>query len=152
MANPSFRELSRSPSPQSTVCLACEEPPLPDAPFPLCIEHIRLAFAFYLRHAQDELSANDPEPDPVEEAPERVGVLDKPGFVYFVRFGNRVKIGYSANPTHRLRNIPHDEVLALIPGTMRHERQCHAAFEHLRITGEWFEAAPALLAFAANHS
>jgi hypothetical protein len=142
-----------SPSPVATVCLACEEPPLLDAPIPLCVEHVRLTFAFYLVRAQDELSANEPQPDSIEPRERiRVPILDKDGFVYFVRFGERVKIGWSSNTDARLRNIPHDEVLAIIPGTMRHERQCHAAFAHLRITGEWFEAAPDLLAFAAEAS
>lgn len=151
MAKSSFRELSASPSPISTVCLACEQPPLLDAPIPLCTEHVRLTFAFYLLRAQDELSANDLQPDPVEEVLDRSSssVLDKPGFVYFVRFADRIKIGWSGNPTRRFRNIPHDEVMAVIPGTMDDEHSYHNRFAALRVHGEWFRADRTLVDFIA---
>lgn len=71
------------------------------------------------------------------------------GSVYFVRFGDRVKIGFSTDVRTRLVAIPHDEVLAVVPGTIRDEKRCHAAFADLRLTGEWFTAAPRLLDFAA---
>jgi hypothetical protein len=151
MPNPSRRVLGANLAPLPVECLIteCDANPVADAPVALCIDHIRQAFGYYLRHAQDDLSANEPEPYELDEQEQRrnPGTLDVSGFVYFALFGDRIKIGWSANPTTRLRSIPHDEVLALMPGTMRNERQCHEAFAHLRVTGEWFEAAPDLMSF-----
>lgn len=44
------------------------------------------------------------------------------GYVYFVRMGDRVKIGHSLDPAKRLRVIPHEEVLALTEGQPRTRR------------------------------
>lgn len=74
----------------------------------------------------------------------------RPGFVYFLRFGDRVKIGFSTDPQNRVRALPHDEILAIVPGTRLNERQMHAAFADLRITGEWFHADERLLDFIAD--
>jgi hypothetical protein len=71
-------------------------------------------------------------------------------WVYFLRFGDRIKIGYTADLRERLRSVPHDEVLHVEPGGRRDERRVHAAFVHLRIRGEWYEAAPDLLAFIGD--
>src|SRR6266702_70789 len=104
MAKTSFRELSKSPSPISTVCLACEDPPVLDAPFPLCLDHIRQAFGFYLRHAQDDHSADTRDIEPYE--------TDKTqGWVYFIRFGDLIKIGWSRTPERRFRDLQPDAVL-----------------------------------------
>lgn len=72
------------------------------------------------------------------------------GYVYLVRFRDRVKIGYSTVVKGRIGDLPHDEVLAIVPGTRRDEAQCHAAFAHLREQGEWFRAEQDLLDFAAD--
>ena len=69
--------------------------------------------------------------------------------VYFVRLGTRVKIGYSTSIEQRLTEIPHEEVLAVFPGTMRDERSCHRKFAHLRIVGEWFRDDPSIHEFIA---
>lgn len=58
--------------------------------------------------------------------------------VYYIRFGDRVKIGYTTNLRGRLQAIPHDEVLATEPGDMQHERNRHVQFADLRVIGEWF--------------
>lgn len=60
------------------------------------------------------------------------------GLVYYIRFGDRVKIGYTTNLKSRLRVLPHDEVLATEQGSMSVERARHATFDALRVTGEWF--------------
>ena len=62
----------------------------------------------------------------------------KASLVYYLRFGDRVKIGYTTNLPARLRTLPHDEVLATEPGSIQDERARHAAFADLRVTGEWF--------------
>jgi hypothetical protein len=70
------------------------------------------------------------------------------GEVYFVSFAGRIKIGFSTNLRTRLKSIPHDAVLATIPGTRATEGALHRRFAHLRTTtGEWFEAGDDLLAY-----
>lgn len=86
------------------------------------------------------------------DAAERPPAERAPGAVYFIRLGDRVKIGFSRNLKARLVALPHEEVLAVVPGTVQDEKRCHAAFAHLRQTGEWFRAEPDLLAFIADVS
>lgn len=59
--------------------------------------------------------------------------------VYYLRFGDRVKIGYSSNLANRLKAIPHDELLITEPGTYALEAARHRQFRELRLTGEWFD-------------
>lgn len=68
--------------------------------------------------------------------------------VYFVRYRDRVKIGYSIDPMTRIKAHPFDEILAIVPGDRTAEKQAHAAFAHLRENGEWFRAEDDLLEFA----
>lgn len=65
--------------------------------------------------------------------------------VYYLRFGDRIKIGYSSNLATRLTVIPHDEVLATEPGTRETEQQRHRQFSDLRLTGEWFSMGAELI-------
>lgn len=77
-------------------------------------------------------------PDPDVPVP-RVDV------VYYVQFDSRIKIGTSARPRQRLSAIRHHELLAFEPGDRLLERSRHEQFAHLRLGGEWFDAAPELL-------
>lgn len=79
---------------------------------------------------EDQVHPEAPEPRPAQAKAAPV--------VYFLRFSDRVKIGFSTNLAGRLRAIPHDEVLATIPGGAREERALHERFADLRVTGEWF--------------
>lgn len=78
----------------------------------------------------------------------------KPGahdpIVYFIAFGDRIKIGTTTNLKGRLEAIPHDEVLATVPGSFPVERGLHARFAHLRITGEWFHRGDDLMRHIDN--
>lgn len=74
----------------------------------------------------------------------------RPGYVYFIQFGDRIKIGFSTDPENRVRALPHDKVLAVIPGTRLNERQLHAAFADLRLTGEWFREDQRIHDFVAD--
>lgn len=66
------------------------------------------------------------------------------GNIYFVGFGNYVKIGFTVNPIkYRLAGLqtgaPEElEVYAVIAGTAKEERALHARFADLRAKGEWF--------------
>lgn len=111
---------------------------------PMCLEHLLRAWRI-VQNSRPWLFESDTPAVPPEPAP-RSGV-DTPGLVYFLRFGDRIKIGFTTNLAERLKAIPHDELLHTEAGTMREEKRCHAAFGHLRETGEWFRAEPDLLAF-----
>jgi hypothetical protein len=102
---------------------------------PICRHHLLKAWAIVQATMQDLVNT------PIEPVP-------KPqGYVYFVRFRDRIKIGYTTNMISRMDAVPHEEILAVHPGTMRDEKRCHEAFAHLRENGEWFRIEPDLLAF-----
>lgn len=65
--------------------------------------------------------------------------------VYYLRFGDRIKIGTTRNLPKRLAAVPHDEVLATELGDFQVEGSRHRQFQHLRIKGEWFQPAQDLL-------
>lgn len=65
--------------------------------------------------------------------------------VYYLRFGDRIKIGTSTNLARRLQSVPCDEVMAVEPGGLALEGARHDKFAELRITGEWFRPGDALL-------
>jgi hypothetical protein len=71
--------------------------------------------------------------------PERRVYLEVKGsVVYYMRIGNRVKIGYSANLKSRLDSINPEELMAIEPGGMGLERDRHDQFRELHTHGEWF--------------
>lgn len=110
----------------------------------------RLADAIRCLDADDRLAALDQFVDLVKQMPsydpDRASADpsldyitgDEPGIVYYVRFGERVKIGTTIQLATRLRSIPHDEVLAVEPGGVEMERRRHLQFADYRMKGEWF--------------
>lgn len=79
------------------------------------------------------------------------------GFVYFIACGDRVKIGYSADPARRLVKINSDapwpcELLGFVLATEFPEAELHARFAHLRLHGEWFALSPEVREFIAAAS
>jgi hypothetical protein len=72
--------------------------------------------------------------------------------VYFITDGDLIKIGFSAAPKVRIKDIksPTGKPLSLIGSVTAHpydERIIHKRFTHLRVTGEWFEPDDELRAF-----
>lgn len=74
----------------------------------------------------------------------RLRVKDaKTSFVYFIRQGASVKIGYSSNPLHRVATLktamsePID-VMVVVAGDRLLERRLHASLAKHRLQGEWF--------------
>jgi len=59
--------------------------------------------------------------------------------VYYVRIGNRVKIGWSTNLPSRLAAINPEEVMVIEPGGRELEKARHGQFRALRTHGEWFK-------------
>lgn len=64
--------------------------------------------------------------------------------VYYMRIGNRVKIGFSASLTLRLATINPEELMATEPGGWALEQHRHRQFRKLRTNGEWFKLAEPL--------
>ena len=65
--------------------------------------------------------------------------------VYYLRFGDRIKIGTSSNPRSRLAQLRFGELLAFEQGDRTIERKRHAEFAEYRFPGsEWFHAHGAL--------
>jgi hypothetical protein len=77
-------------------------------------------------------------------APEAVG------FVYFLRSGDHIKIGFSKDPRRRASDLSSGlasgiNILAYVPGSRDDERRLHHALRRHRQSGEWFAATPAVV-------
>lgn len=72
---------------------------------------------------------------------------DLPGWIYYVLTDGKVKIGYSADITRRLRAYPPgSKILAVHPGTPDLEKLMHQRFGAYRVAGrEWFRPDPEIL-------
>lgn len=74
--------------------------------------------------------------------------LAKPGYVYFLRHGERLKIGYSRKPGERARSLSLREsnIIGVVKAEPRFERVCHDLWAELRIGNtEWFTVTDELL-------
>lgn len=58
--------------------------------------------------------------------------------VYYMRVGNRVKIGFTTNLTARIAQVMPEEVLTTEPGGRLLEDVRHRQFADLRVAREWF--------------
>lgn len=69
---------------------------------------------------------------------------DRAGFVYYLRIGERIKVGYSVDVKRRMRAYPPgSQLLAVEPGDRELERQRHHQFAGSRTDGrEWFRPTP----------
>jgi hypothetical protein len=132
----------------------CPEPLIAGAPVRLCGKHIREVYEF----AQDLVT--DRWDGAVREyvaglhdtfkPPPAVKKRPRQGYVYFIRLGDRIKIGYTENVDRRLSELPHEEVLGVIPGTRDDEQGWHRLLADYRTVGEWFLADPEVLEAVAR--
>ena len=94
-------------------CLSMSSEPLA---IPLCEAHAAEVF----RVVNCAIEAHTPEPPAVvEPAPVDEPVtpwLECSGYVYFIRFRDRIKIGWSSNPRVRIRALPSEAILAVVRG------------------------------------
>lgn len=74
------------------------------------------------------------------------------GWVYFIRGGEWIKIGYTRSARERIKKMVTDapvelKILHVEPGTFKIEKLYHRHFAALRTRGEWFRATDELMAF-----
>lgn len=76
----------------------------------------------------------------------------EPGYVYYIRMGDAIKIGYSVDVAQRMRAYPPTaELLAAHPGTQEVERSIHLKFRADLTRGrEWFNESTELLEHIAQ--
>lgn len=79
------------------------------------------------------------------------------GFVYFLRCGDFVKIGFSTFPNIRIRHLktatPYQvELLGKLPGTVEHEKALHRYFSSIKLPTrhEWFHLSDGICDVARN--
>jgi hypothetical protein len=151
---------SRSTAPSAACCAeGCGARAEAAAPVPLCPAHLVAAAEW----AERERGVEDVLPSPCPACGSRLGVRYPSGWlcavcewrhgehpdgelaaprvdvVYYIRFGDRMKIGTSANPRQRLGTLRHDELLAFELGGRSVERARHARFARQRYDRtEWF--------------
>jgi hypothetical protein len=65
--------------------------------------------------------------------------------VYYIRRSHLIKIGTTADPPSRFRDLLPNEILAFEPGGMAEESWRHRQFAHLQVRGEHFRPAPELM-------
>ena len=131
----------------------------PDSPVALCESHLALAAEW----ASREFGVTDVLPSPCRACGSRLGVrypsawlcavcewrhgdlvdgeLPPPRVevVYYLRAGDRVKIGTSGSPRQRLAALWHDDLLAFERGGRRLEQRRHEQFADERFDRtEWF--------------
>jgi hypothetical protein len=85
-------------------------------------------------------------------APAMGGDVGKPGYVYFLRNGRTVKIGFTTSIKSRIKSIQTScaeavEVLMVMPGTEGTEKFLHQRFTDNHIGGEWFSLTGLLAEF-----
>lgn len=73
----------------------------------------------------------------------------EPGWVYIGARNGFIKIGYSADPIRRARELG-ITLLTTMPGSVEDERRLHRRFAADRIDREWFMSSPAILGHVAG--
>jgi len=112
---------------------------------PICPAHLGLAAKIHKASSDGvefvwrtrAVIVPEPEPEPAQP---------KSGFVYYVRSGGFIKIGWTSDLTKRMKGYPPDSVLlAVEPGPRQLETRRHKQFAHHRTHGrEWYTMAPTL--------
>jgi hypothetical protein len=132
--------------PDRTLCAVtkingkdCGGPVPEDAPVDLCLLHLQEAY-LYIRDIIEKF-----EPGEVNYNP---ALHPQPSVVYYVRFGDRIKIGTSSDVWTRITSIPCDRLLATEPGDYALERERHEQFKAFRLNrnSEWFRDCPEIRA------
>ncbi len=124
----------------------------PDAPVSMCQKHLREAYLYVADKLESRIAAvraEGRERSAANKAAAELAASEASSVVYYLRFGDRIKIGTSRNLPARLDVVPHDAVLATEPGDHRLERRRHKEFAADRLYREWFAASERLVAHCA---
>lgn len=164
-----YRERMRAPASCGIADASgerCLDPVDGIAPLALCTRHLVAAHDW----VAGNVGVTDVLPSPCQACGSRLGVRYPSGWlcaicewrvgdipdediaerrvdvVYYLRFGDRIKIGTSGNPRMRLASQRYEHLLAFERGTRAVEQRRHAQFAEIRILRtEWFEISDALL-------
>ena len=158
-----WRSAHRFSKPATAFCLAfdsagdpCNKPATPilvanteDVPeFSFCAKHTALLNDYFTGPDRRRTLGDEPTHVSLDiPAEPNEPWLDSPGFVYFARSGDKVKIGWSTNPEKRLATIrvatPDgiDEWVAR-SGSPADEKFYHRRYREHRLNGEWFSVTP----------
>lgn len=157
MVRPAFGshavDFQREKSDDMCRAIDCEAPStMVSTTIPLCEQHVMQVMREIREYTRTRMSPPPapPSPGPKVRAP---GVLGIPiisedphkSYVYYIAFGDRIKIGVTTNLINRLDGIPWDEVLTVEPGYRELEQKRHRQFRGSRVHGEWFTRSPDLL-------
>lgn len=153
--------------PIETRCRAggCRQSALAHAPVALCAPHLTAVVDW----ASAEFGVVDVLPSPCRACGSRRGVRYPSGWlcevcewrhgevpdgdlapvrvdvVYYLRAGDRIKIGTTANPRARFAALGHHDLIAFELGDRQRERRRHEQFASHRYAGsEWFATHPEL--------
>lgn len=132
-------------------------PPGGDVPPVVAARRLGLSLEAFNLQIETLISRGFPPADPttgnfdldaIDKWSKRRGKLT--GWVYFIRCGEFIKIGFSTDPRRRLADIqshmPHDaELLLAFAASEKVERQLHRKFGAMRHRNEWFRAEQALV-------
>lgn len=129
----------------------------PKLGIPMCVVHARIAHDKFIEHCDAEDAAIAEQRRRAADAlavatakvegGEPLAPTDPvPGWIYYVRIGDTVKIGFAKNVSQRMRQYPPTAaLLAVEPGTPKIERARHSLFAaHLAHGREWFNPNPEL--------
>lgn len=87
-----------------------------------------------------------------EEVRRRDAASANLGIVYFILFGNRIKIGWTQHLRRRITALPQEEILGIINGSMANEAHLHRYFRaHLVAGREWFEDCPEIRSYITKY-
>lgn len=114
-------------------------------------------FAAVFKAVSEQYALNRGNPSgefirPTVDAMEAALAESQGSSVYFAGAGSRIKIGWSRKVGSRIAQLQTGNsdpirLLGVIPGGRAKERQLHEQFAHARLSGEWFDATPDLMAF-----
>ncbi|MDA8323237.1 MAG: hypothetical protein M0030_25980 [Actinomycetota bacterium] len=120
----------------------CRAVPVAGLPADLCAEHAE-ALRRHWQPERPEVAGGD-----IATVRERIRLF-RTSIVYYVRFGDRIKIGWTTELRTRLQSIPYDALLAVEPGGKDVEQARHRQFRALSLGREWFRDAEPLTSHVA---
>lgn len=113
----------------------------------LCLQcgrkETREEFTQTLKRNQEEYERNNTAQKLLRKATTSIST----GVVYYIKFGDRIKIGTTYDLHKRLISIPWDEVLLTEPGGYKLESDRHKQFKSSNYRNEWFNATDELMDF-----